>query len=109
MCVLQSWQKCALNTSTHIHLNLTRLPEYAAVRTEIDTFLEARQSRREASNTADTQRTQIVVWRLSDGERNEPSAFSQWNGGGACCAKCVSLLFLHGPSGQKEARGLRHG
>ena len=29
---------------THIHLNLTRLPDYAAGRSEIDTFPEARQS-----------------------------------------------------------------
>ena len=26
---------------THIHLNLTRLPDYAAVRSEIETFLDA--------------------------------------------------------------------
>ena len=29
---------------THIHFNLTRFPHYAAVRSEIETFLEARQS-----------------------------------------------------------------
>ena len=29
---------------THIHFNLTRLPDYASVRSEIETFFEARQS-----------------------------------------------------------------
>ena len=29
---------------THIHFNLTRLPDYAAVRSEIETFFEARLS-----------------------------------------------------------------
>ena len=35
---------CPEHIKTHIHLNLTRLPDYAAVRWEIETFLEARQS-----------------------------------------------------------------
>ena len=35
---------CREHIKTHIHLNLTRLPDYASVRTEIETFLEARQS-----------------------------------------------------------------
>ena len=37
-------EMCAEHIKTHIHLNLTRLPDYAAVRSEIGTFLEARQS-----------------------------------------------------------------
>ena len=36
---------CPEHIKTHIHLNLTRLPDYAAVRSEIESFLEARQSR----------------------------------------------------------------
>ena len=32
---------------------------------------------------------QIVVWTLSVEERNEPSAFSQWDGGRACRADGV--------------------
>ena len=35
---------CREHIKTHIHLNLTRLPDYASVRSEIETFLEARQS-----------------------------------------------------------------
>ena len=35
---------CPEHIKTHIHLNLTRLPDYASVRSEIETFLEARQS-----------------------------------------------------------------
>ena len=35
---------CLEHIKTHIHLNLTRLPDYAAVRSEIETILEARQS-----------------------------------------------------------------
>ena len=35
---------CPEHIKTHIHLNLTRLPNYASVRSEIETFLEARQS-----------------------------------------------------------------
>ena len=37
-------EMCPEHIKTHIHLNLTRLPDYAAVRSEIETFLEARQS-----------------------------------------------------------------
>ena len=37
-------EMCPEHIETHIHLNLTRLPDYAAVRSEIETFLEARQS-----------------------------------------------------------------
>ena len=33
-----------VRSGTHIHLNLTSLPDYASVRSEIETFLEARQS-----------------------------------------------------------------
>ena len=35
---------CPEHIKAHIHLNLTRLPDYASVRSEIETFLEARQS-----------------------------------------------------------------
>ena len=35
---------CPEHIKTHIHLNLTRLLDYASVRSEIETFLEARQS-----------------------------------------------------------------
>ena len=35
---------CPEHIKTHIHLNLTRLPDYDGVRSEIETFLEARQS-----------------------------------------------------------------
>ena len=35
---------CPEHIKTHIHLNLTRLPDYASVRSEIETFFEARQS-----------------------------------------------------------------
>ena len=35
---------CPEHIKTHIHLNLTRLPDYASVRSEIETFLEAQQS-----------------------------------------------------------------
>ena len=57
------------------------------------------------SNTADTQRngtrvdasaSSIVVWALSEGEGNKPSAFSLQDGGWACCADCVNRLLLHG-------------
>ena len=58
------------------------------------------------SNTADTQRNSgtrvdasafsIVVWALSEGEGNKPSAFSQSDVGGACCADCVNRSLLHG-------------
>ena len=37
-------EMCPEHNKTHIHLNLTRLPDDAAVRSEIETFLEARQS-----------------------------------------------------------------
>ena len=37
-------EMCPEHIKTHIHLNLTRLPDYASVRSEIETFLEARQS-----------------------------------------------------------------
>ena len=37
-------EMCPEHFKTHIHLNLTRLPDYAAVRSEIETFLEALQS-----------------------------------------------------------------
>ena len=37
-------EMCPEHIKTHIQLNLTRLPDYAAVRSEIETFLEARQS-----------------------------------------------------------------
>ena len=37
-------ETCPEHIKTHIHLNLTRLPDYASVRSEIETFLEARQS-----------------------------------------------------------------
>ena len=37
-------EMCPEHIKTHIHLNLTRLPDYAYVRSEIETFLEARQS-----------------------------------------------------------------
>ena len=33
---------CPEHIKTHIHLNLTRLPDYASVRSEIETFLEVR-------------------------------------------------------------------
>ena len=35
---------CPEHIKTHIHRNLTRLPDYASVRSEIETLLEARQS-----------------------------------------------------------------
>ena len=35
---------CPEHIKTQIHLNLTRLPDYASVRSEMETFLEARQS-----------------------------------------------------------------
>ena len=45
MYVPESWtEMCPEHIKTHIHLNLTRLPDYGAVRQEINTFLEARQS-----------------------------------------------------------------
>ena len=37
-------EMCPEHIKTHIHLNLTRLPDYASVRSEIETSLEARQS-----------------------------------------------------------------
>ena len=37
-------EMCPEHVKTHIHLSLTRLPDYASVRSEIETFLEARQS-----------------------------------------------------------------
>ena len=37
-------EMCPEHIKTHIHLNLTRLPDYASVRSEIETFLEAPQS-----------------------------------------------------------------
>ena len=37
-------EMCPEYIKTHIHLNLTRLPDYASVRSEIETFLQARQS-----------------------------------------------------------------
>ena len=37
-------EMCPEHIKTHIHFNLTRMPDYAAVRSEIETFLEARQS-----------------------------------------------------------------
>ena len=37
-------EMCPEHIKTHIHLNLTRLPDYASVRSEIETFREARQS-----------------------------------------------------------------
>ena len=37
-------EMCPEHIKTHIHLNLTRLPDYASVRSEIETFPEARQS-----------------------------------------------------------------
>ena len=37
-------EMCPEHIKTHIHLNLTRLPDYAAVRSEIETFCKARQS-----------------------------------------------------------------
>ena len=37
-------EMCPEHIKTHIHLNLTRLPDYAYVRSENETFLEARQS-----------------------------------------------------------------
>ena len=37
-------EMCPEHIKTHIHLNLTRSPDYASVRLEIETFLEARQS-----------------------------------------------------------------
>ena len=36
-------EMCPEHIKTHIHLNLTRLPDYAAVRSEIERFLGARQ------------------------------------------------------------------
>ena len=38
-------EMCPEHIKTHIHLNLTGLPDYAAVRSEIERFLEARKSR----------------------------------------------------------------
>ena len=35
---------CVEHIKTHIHFNLTRLPDYASVRLEMETFLEARKS-----------------------------------------------------------------
>ena len=37
-------EMCPEHIKTHIHFNLFRLPDYASVRSEIETFLEARQS-----------------------------------------------------------------
>ena len=37
-------EMCPEHIKTHIHLNLTRLPDYASVRSEFGTFFEARQS-----------------------------------------------------------------
>ena len=37
-------EMCPEHIKTHIHLSLTRLPDCASVRSEIETFLEARQS-----------------------------------------------------------------
>ena len=37
-------EMCLEHIKTHLHLNVTRLPDHAAVRSEIETFLEARQS-----------------------------------------------------------------
>ena len=37
-------EMCPEYIKTHIHVNFTRLPDYAAVRSEIETFFEARQS-----------------------------------------------------------------
>ena len=37
-------EMCPEHIKTHIRLNLTHLPDYASVRSEIETFLEARQS-----------------------------------------------------------------
>ena len=37
-------EMCPEHIKTHIHLNLTRLPDYFSVLSEIETFLEARQS-----------------------------------------------------------------
>ena len=37
-------EMCPEHMKTHMHLNFTRLPDYAAVRSVIETFLEARQS-----------------------------------------------------------------
>ena len=37
-------EMCPEHIKTHIHLNRTRLPDYAAVRSENETFFEARQS-----------------------------------------------------------------
>ena len=45
MCVLGILTvMCPEHIKTHIRLNLTRLPDFASVRSEIETFLEARQS-----------------------------------------------------------------
>ena len=46
------------------------------------------------------------MWTLSEEQRNELSAFSQQDGGGAYCADCVNRLLLHGPSGLEEAQGV---
>ena len=37
-------EMCPEHIKTHVHLNFARLPDYAAVRSEIETSLEARQS-----------------------------------------------------------------
>ena len=37
-------EMCPEHIKSHIHLNLTRLPDYAAVGSEMERFLEARQS-----------------------------------------------------------------
>ena len=38
----------------------------------------------------DASASPIVVWTLSEGVENEPSAISQQDDGGACCADCVN-------------------
>ena len=51
----------------------------------------------------DASTSSIVVWTLSEGERNKPSAFSQQDGRGACGADCVNRLFLHGSIWARES------
>ena len=68
------------------------------------------------SSTADTQGNSgtridasdspIVVWTLSEGEGNKPSAFSQLDGGGHVVPIASIDYFFMGPFGQKGAQGV---
>ena len=59
-------------------------------------FSSAANAQRNSRTRIDASTSSIVVWTLSEGERNEPSACSKQNGGGAFGADCVNRLFLHG-------------